>query len=425
MRRRLIVVLVGTTAVVVLAFVLPLALLVRDVARDRAMADADRDASTLFPALAVDESIAALEIAVARTTAGAEDRLIVYLPDDTVVGPDMPLTEEVRRARAEGRAWSGDVPGGAELIVPVLHGDGTVDVVRVLIPSSELNAGVPAAWLSLFLVGGALVGASFIFASRVARSIAAPVAELAAASQRLASGELDTRVAPAGPPEIVEVGSAFNHLAEQVSELLAAEREDVADLAHRLRTPLAALRLQLDQIADDEVRSLLATSADDLARALDRVISEARRRGEADTAHCDLVSVLTGRFEFWSALAEEQDRRVSIKIGPPAFDVQLHEDRLTDALDVVFENIFAHTSEEAGYAVSLAADTDGAELLISDEGAGFATSLAVDRGESTGSTGLGLDIARRTVEAAGGSLSAGAGTAGGALVTMRFPVIRW
>ncbi len=423
MRRRLVVVLVGTTTVVVLAFVLPLALLVRDVAHDRAMADADRDASALFPALAVDESIAALEIAVARTAAGADDRLIVYLPDGTIIGPDLPVTDKVMLARTEGRAWSGDVAGGAELIAPVLHGDGTVDVIRVLIPSSELNAGVPSAWLSLFIVGGALVGASVIFATRVARSIAAPVAELAAASQRLASGELDTRVAPAGPREIVEVGSAFNHLAEQVSELLAAEREDVADLAHRLRTPLAALRLQLDQIADDEIRSLLASSADDLARALDRVISEARRRGEPDTAHCDLVSVLSERFEFWSALAEEQERVALIEIVPLTFDLQLREDRLADALDVVFENIFAHTSEEAGYAVSLALDGDRAELVISDGGPGFSTSTAIDRGETTGSTGLGLDIARRTVEAAGGSLSVGAGPAGGASVMMRFPVI--
>lgn len=423
MRRRLEVVLVGTTVVVVLAFVLPLALLVRDVARDRAMADADRDASALFPALAVDESLQHVEAAVARTVAGADGRLIVYLPDGTVIGPDLPASEEVMLARSEGRAWSGNVPGGAELITPVIHGDGTVDVVRVVIPSSELNEGVRSAWLSLFLVGGALIAASFVFASRVSRSITAPVAELAAASQLLASGELDARVAPAGPPEIIEVGQAFNHLAEQVSELLAAEREDLADLAHRLRTPLAALRLQLDQIDDDDTRGLLGQSADDLARSLDRVIHEARRRGEPETIRCDLVEVLSERAEFWSALAEEQARPVTIRIEPTSFPVQLSPDRLGDAFDVVLENVFAHTSEAVGYKVVLVASDEGVELVFTDEGPGFESFLAAERGVTTGSTGLGLDIARRAVEAAGGSLSTSTHAGGGARVVMRFPAI--
>ena len=62
------------------------------------------------------------------------------------------------------------------------------------------------------------------------------------AALALGGGDLDRRVAPAGPHEIADVGVAFNFLAERLRLLLAGERESVADLSHRLRTPLTALR---------------------------------------------------------------------------------------------------------------------------------------------------------------------------------------
>ncbi len=421
MRRRILFVLVGTTTIVVLAFVIPLALMVRDVARDRAFADADRDASSLFAALAVDESLQAIEIAVARTKAGPAGRLAVYLPDGTVIGADLPISEEVSLARSEGRAWSGDVEGGAELISPVIHGDGTVDVIRVLIPESELSEGVQAAWLSLAVVGVALLGASVVFADRLTRSVVAPVADLAEASHLLAAGELATRVDPAGPPEIVEMGQTFNYLAEQVTALLAAEREDVADLAHRLRTPLAALRLQTDQIEDPEVRDLLGASADELARSLDQVISEARRRTETESITTDLVVLLRERYEFWSVLAEEQARDTSLDIGPASLVVEIGRERLAAAFDVVFENVFAHTDEGVGYAVSLQRVNGQAELVFTDDGPGFSSEDVTRRGVTADSTGLGLDIASRAVEGVGGTLSVSSRAVGGARIVMRFP----
>ncbi len=423
MRKRLALVLFGTTAVVVLAFVIPLALLVREVAHDSAIADADRDASSLFPALAVAESHEAIEIAVARTESGAAGRLAVYLRDGMVIGAELPENEGVRRARDEGRAWHGAVKGGTDLVVPVVHGDGTVDVIQVFVPSSELTDGVGQAWISLAVVGSALLLVSVVLAERVSRSVASPVADLATASRQLARGELDARVDPSGPPEIVEMGQTFNHLATRVSELLDAEREDVADLAHRLRTPLAALRLQLDQIADLEVRSALSGSADQLARSLDQVILEARRRSSPDTSVADLVVVLRDRFDFWAVLAEEQDRPARLDLGGVQASVRLGVSRLADGLDVIFENVFAHTEEGVGYAARLRLVDRSAELTITDDGVGFKGEGVTQRGSTSDSTGLGLDIARRAVEDAGGTFAAVTLPAGGACVSMTFPIV--
>ena len=69
----------------------------------------------------------------------------------------------------------------------------------------------------------------------------------------------------------------MNQLAERIDELLAAEREGVVDLSHRLRTPLAVLRFEAESLADQDAASRMTAAADDVARAVDRLINEARR----------------------------------------------------------------------------------------------------------------------------------------------------
>ncbi|MBK8729797.1 MAG: HAMP domain-containing protein [Tetrasphaera sp.] len=71
-----------------------------------------------------------------------------------------------------------------------------------------------------------------------------PVTAVAATAHRLREGELTPRARVGGPPETAELATAFNALAERIGvDLLDAERERVADLGHRLRTPVTALRL--------------------------------------------------------------------------------------------------------------------------------------------------------------------------------------
>ncbi len=77
-RQRLVLVFAAVTSMVAIAFVVPLCVLVRDVARERALDGADRDASALFPVLAVTDDADALAVAVSRTPAGSNGRLRIY-----------------------------------------------------------------------------------------------------------------------------------------------------------------------------------------------------------------------------------------------------------------------------------------------------------------------------------------------------------
>ena len=112
-----------------------------------------------------------------------------------------------------------------------------------------LDAGVWRAWArargrwpsTLFVL-------SLVVADRLARSMTRPITELALTAERLGRGDLAARVEPAGPDEVREVGPALNRLAARISELLTRERESVADLSHRLRTPVTALRLDAEAL---------------------------------------------------------------------------------------------------------------------------------------------------------------------------------
>ncbi|MGV9779718.1 HAMP domain-containing sensor histidine kinase, partial [Streptosporangium sp. NPDC003464] len=258
-------------------------------------------------------------------------------------------------------------------------------------------------------------------ADRLARSLIQPVGQVAGVSRRLARGDLDARVDPAGPPEIRDVGTALNHLATRIRELLTREREAVADLSHQLRTPVTALRLEAETLRDKDEAARVGEAVDTLERMVTQVIREARRfRG--GVARCDATTVITDRVTFWSALAEDQDRPVRLRIPGTPLPVGVSAQDLAACADLLLENVFANTPDGTPFTVELAPGPDGGALLtITDEGPGFSYPVPVDRGTSgRSSTGLGLDIARRTAEGSGGRMRAGPSPSGGAEITLEF-----
>jgi signal transduction histidine kinase len=152
------------------------------------------------------------------------------------------------------------------------------------------------------------------------------------------------------------------------------------------------------------------------------LIGEARRPvREGVEARCDARDVVAERVHFWAALAEDQGRVVTLSLPTGPCAVRAGAADLEAALDALLGNVVAHTPEGSPFSVTLAAEPGGgAVLLISDEGPGFSDAHVVGRGESrAGSTGLGLDIARRTAVASGGDLLIDRAPGGGARVTMR------
>ena len=422
MRRRLFLVTLAVTTLLVAAFAFPLALLVREVARDQAITDAERDQASLAPVLVVDRSPDAVALAIASTESGRDRRFTVLLPDGTRVGDRSPLSEaEVQLARQERLAFSQSVAGGIDVVSPVVLGDGSVVVLRVFVPVSLATDGVTTAWLVLAVVAVVLVGAAVVATDRLARSVTRPSAALAATSRALAGGDTHARATVAGPPEIQDVAEAINLLADRIDELLAAERERVADLSHRLRTPLTALRLD----AEAHGATSLAADVDRLEAEVSDLIRAARRPlHEEVVVRSDLSEVVQDRAAFWGALADDDGRAWTCEIEPPGPHlVRLERDDVAAAVDVLLGNVFAHTPEGTAYALRVHARDGRAQLTVEDAGPGIADPAAVlHRGASAGgSTGLGLDIAASTAAAGGGELRIEHSELGGARLVLDLP----
>ena len=433
MRKRLALLSLAVASLVVVAFLVPVGMLVRNQAQARALIAAERDAQSVAAALAVagsastssgiSESFATTVVAAFGDPRG----LSVVLPDDTVIGAPVDLTVNIEQSR-RGAAFTAKVDGGAEVVVPVLlpdtpTADGTV-VVRSFVPDDELTRGVRLAWLMLLGLGISIIAIAVFASDRLGRSVVRPVTELSKAAHLWGEGQLETRVVPDGPEEIAEVGEAFNTLASRLDTLLAAERESVADLSHRLRTPLTALRLQADSLAQPEERAMLKDDIDELERAIDRLIQSARTPSAPvqGSTKVDLGEVVSHRAAFWQVLADEQGRPTSIRIDHGRHLVSLPRADLGAMVDVMIENVFAHTPAGCGYRLVVRDHSDGrAMLVVADDGPGFADLGVARRGRSeAGSTGLGLDIVVRTAERTGGSVRLGASHEGGAEVTVVF-----
>ncbi|MFG1943586.1 ATP-binding protein [Nonomuraea sp. NPDC048826] len=394
MRRWLALLVAATTSLVLIALLVPMALLIRTVAENGAMSRATAAAESV----AVSVGTADLPLAVERV----EEPVTVFLPDGRVIGEEAERTDAVRLA-ATGRSVTADWKDGREVLVAVQSPEGTV-VIRAYVSGEELLRGVREAWAGLLVLGLALVVLGIVLADRLARAMTAPIDGLARVSHRLAGGDLDARAEPGGPPEVRAVALALNHLAGRIGDLLAAERESVADLSHRLRTPLTGLRLDAESLRDPEEAARMGARVDALERAVSAVINDARRRS-AGRESCDATAVVRDRVRFWSVLAEDQGREVDVDLPGGELPVAAGAESLAACVDALLGNVFAHTPEGAAFSVRLAPHPAGAVLVVGDTGPGFDPALLARGTSGGGSTGLGLDIARRTAESTGGGLT--------------------
>ncbi|WP_329132250.1 HAMP domain-containing histidine kinase [Streptomyces sp. NBC_01476] len=426
MRWALVRVCLAVTAMVVIAFAVPLGLVVKELARDRALTNAERQAAAIAPALAITTDRAELDRAMATTQAGAEGRIALLIPA-TAGSPAVDLgrhrvtADTLGGASAHGEAVTVRVPGGLDLIRPTAVSSGTVAVVEVYVPDGDLTRGVATAWLMLAAVALGLIITSVAIADRLGSRMIRPAVRLAGAAHRLGEGDLAVRVPEEGPAELRAAAAAFNAMADQVVQLMEAERELAADLSHRLRTPLTVLRLNTASLGDGPAADQTRAAVSQLEGEVDQIIRTAREHrtaGSVGSVGCDAAEVIRDRMAFWSALAEDEAREVRTAGADRPVRVPVGRAELAAALDAMLGNVFRHTPEGTAFAVDVHSSEEAVIVLVSDAGPGVADpAAAVRRGHGDGgqgSTGLGLDIVRRVAESTGGDVAIGRSVLGGA-----------
>lgn len=493
MRRQLLVLIGVTTAVVLAVLLVPLALLVRSHAEDRAMTDATERAQSVATVVGSslgrkDSGREVVEGVLDGLNGDGQPRASVVMADGTVLGRRAAgVSEAALRLARGGRAFTyapgAEHGGGRVVLVPVLAGGGSAgasstaggssaagspsasgsssaegasspsgpssaegassaegsaspagaatparaaspagassgrgaaarsaSVVQVAVSDEQLHAGALPSWFAVFGLAAALMLLGLAFADRLAARLVRATRRIAGTADRLAGGELTARAEPSGPRELRLLAGRLNELGRRIDGLVTAERERGADLAHRLRTPVAALRLDAEGLRDKEEAARIGASVAALERSVDGVIRAARRAGaEPGTQRCDLAAVTRERADFWTPLAEDQDRAVTVSLPRGAVPVRVAPDELAAVLDTLIGNVLDHTPEGCGLWLTVepaSPDEDGCAVLrVEDDGPGFDDDAVAERGASgAGSTGLGLDIARTAAEDSGGGV---------------------
>jgi signal transduction histidine kinase len=194
--------------------------------------------------------------------------------------------------------------------------------VRITYPASFVEQRIRRTWLLLGGIGVVVLATVFLISLWLARSVSRPLRELEQAAARVGRGRLAARApVPATPREVHALATAFNEMAVKLENLIDAQQRFVADASHQLRTPLAALRLRLENLkpelppgAEDDLDGAIAESSR-LSRLVDGLLAlaSAERAGSAPQV-VDLASVVAERHTAWSDLAEEHGLRLQVDV---------------------------------------------------------------------------------------------------------------
>lgn len=434
MRRSLIITVAAAVGMVLLALLVPMAVLLRSYAlEDRLSRAALEVQATETVVSRQDQGDVAVYIDLINRTESGIVTTVLYPPDSVhpeglAIGPHGGEDFRVVEARATGQARVDDVAGGTEILVPVSLGGispaaSATPVIRIDVSPPGLESGIVRSWIVLTALGLVLLGAALAVADRIGRSFVSPVRAMATYAQRLGGQTSPPALTPTGPPEVRELTGALNRLVERIQILIERERESVSDLSHRLRTPMTALRLRVDALGDPSERERLGADLDELQSMVDHVVREARRsEREGLVASSDGVRVIADRVSFWRPLAEDQGREfdLDVRVEGPVL-VRASAEDLEALVDVLLDNVFTHTPDTAAVAVGVApTDGGGLVLTVADAGPGIPPGVdVIGRGSSgAGSTGLGLAIIDRTAREAGGTVRLGVSDLGGAKVVV-------
>ncbi|MGI8921350.1 MAG: sensor histidine kinase [Solirubrobacteraceae bacterium] len=403
MKRRLVPAIAGVAASAVVLFALPLGVVLQRSYRDEELLRLQRD--TVAATRGIDLTATGgdpVELPPAR------DQLAIYNSAGVLIaGRGSKRADDAARVALRTRRPTGVVAGGRlEVAVPLLTGERVTGVVRAERGQAGVDRRTHRAWLALAGLAAGVVALGVIAALALGRRLSRPLESLAGAARRVGEGDFAARAAPTGLSEIDDVGAALNSSSRRIDELVNRERAFSADASHQLRTPLAALRLELEGLALEPEPpaglSAALTQVDRLQGTIETLLAVARGTPSGQQ-RTDLATVVRELETRWhgALAAEGRPLRVRVKVEPAV--VAMSSAVLGEIAEVLMQN--AHVHGAGAVSVTVRQLGDALALEVSDRGSGFGADHegAFARGAGEGH-GIGLALARSLAHAEGARL---------------------
>jgi signal transduction histidine kinase len=309
-------------------------------------------------------------------------------------------------------------------------------VVTVVVVTIGEVLGVPA--LVTGLVAAVL---ALVMVQLLAHGMTFPLRQMVTAARAMAQGDYSRRVIATSRDEVGELARAFNSMAGDLEQAERMRRDLVANASHDLRTPIGALRAQLENLVDG-VEPAERPVLEDLLRQVERLGELVEQlldlsKLESGAVLLERTSVNAGDLleqvaADWRPRASERGVTFAIELGgaDPALDAD--EQRLRQVLENLVANAIRHSPDGGKIALRASARDGHARFEVEDEGPGIPPSEAErvferfyrsDRARSTddGGSGLGLAIARWIVDLHGGSISVDPSTRHGCRIVVELP----
>ncbi|MBT3363189.1 MAG: HAMP domain-containing protein [Chloroflexi bacterium] len=277
-----------------------------------------------------------------------------------------------------------------------------------------------------YLLWGGLLGLSMavVISFPMSRFISRPVKSLTKATKKLGKGHFSERVHINATGEIGQLAGAFNVMAEDLEHAEQLKRNMIADVAHELRTPLTNIRGYLEAIGDGVMQpsSETISSLSEEATTLARLVDDLQELSLAEAGELKLVlqqedisGLITQAANAVQTQAESKSIAISVNLPDPIYLVSIDRQRINQVLGNLIKNAIRHTPQNGNILVSAKQQDGMINISVADNGEGIAPQelpniferfYRVDksRTRATGGSGIGLTVAKKLVEAHGGTI---------------------
>ncbi len=375
--------------------------------------------------------------------ADSDDQLIGYTYDKNLMGNEMaeiPIS-------ASGQPLDIFVPPNKP---PPGQSGSPPDTVGVLYVAHAEFPGISGTALeitynsigSYFIWGGLVaIGIAVLITFFLSRRILSPVKALINVSRQYGQGDFSKRIDNKDKGELGELASSFNIMADDLERIQRLRRNMVADVAHELRTPLSNLKGYLEAINDGVIKPDKAAirSLDEEATTLSRLVADLQELSLADAGELrinkqseDAIKVI--RESIISSRAKAKAKGITLAADLPKqlplVNIDVHW--IKQVLGNLLDNSIEHTNKGGKITLTAAEQDKMVAISVTDTGEGipaadlpliFERFYRVDksRARTTGGSGLGLTIAKRLVEAHGGTITATSEIGKGSCFTFTLP----